>query len=202
MGKEKMSTSKMYIFLKGILVLLLVKTTKPECTTVCLSDLKDEIAEMKVHTNEVKNLGYLVELSAMLIGIGGPWILVQKHDFTNDATFKNKYWAEYKHGFGERDENSPEFWIGLDKMHELTESGGTWTLKIQVKYDKNRGGKPDERAGTFGVGEWPNFKVGSEADKYRLNIGKKTKGKDFPKDPFSDGSHNGMGFTTAECDND
>ena len=34
--------------------------------------------------------------------------MVQRHDFTVDAAFKNKKWADYKKGFGEMGEHRLE----------------------------------------------------------------------------------------------
>ena len=97
----------------------------------------------------------------------------------------------FSHIYGSR-----EFWIGLDKMYEYTKSGD-WKLKVEIKYDVLRNGAPSTRAGTWGVGEWDNFAVASEANKYRLTIGSRTKKENmgvFDSFYYCDG----MYFSTKE----
>ena len=64
-----------------------------------------------------------------------------------------------------------EFWLGLKKMHQLTQSG-SWHLKVEVKFDVNRYGKLAPRHGKWGMGEWNNFKVASESQGFKLTIGR------------------------------
>ena len=74
-----------------------------------------------------------------------------------------------------------EFWLGLDQIHDYTKTGN-WTLKVEIKY----GTPSTARAGTWGVGEWENFNVANEADKYRLNIGSRTESYNMgSRDPFN-----------------
>ena len=81
-------------------------------------------------------------------------------------------------------------------MHEYTKSGN-WKLKVEIKFDVLWNGNPSPRAGTWGVGEWDNFAVASEADKYRLTIGNRTKMENMGgKDPFR--SHDTQYFSTED----
>ena len=91
-----------------------------------------------------------------------------------------------------------EYWLGLDEMNEYTKSGN-WKLKVEIKYDVLRNGAPSTRAGTWGVGEWDNFAVASEANKYRLTIGSRTENDNMgSRDPFQYGRHNSKSFSTEE----
>ena len=60
----------------------------------------------------------------------------------------------------------------MDKLHTLTELG-EWNLKIEIDYDILPDGKPSPRSGKIGTGEWQNFRVDSEADGFRLHVGKR-----------------------------
>merc|ERR1712212_325927 len=93
---------------------------------------------------------------------------IQNHNFTDDSAFKNKLWDQYKRGFGKP--LSSEFWLGLDEIHRITQSG-RWSIVYEVVWDKNYDGSADPRAGTTGRVEMNDFKVASEADNYRVSIG-------------------------------
>ena len=95
-----------------------------------------------------------------------------------------------------------EFWLGLDKMHEYTKRGN-WKLKVEIKYDALAiPSYSSPLAGTWGIGEWENFTVASEADKYRLTIGRRIRNDNITIrsyttfDPFF--NHNGAYFSTEE----
>ena len=66
-------------------------------------------------------------------------------------------WAEYKRGFGSL---TGEFWLGLDKVHHLT-SSGQYKLRVDV----------EDFAGNITYAEFDFFKVSSEGEKYKLNVG-------------------------------
>ena len=94
------------------------------------------------------------------------------------------------------------FWLGLEKMHQLT-SSSKWRLKVRVKWDKNLGGSADSRVGTYGESEWDDFKVGSEATNYQLGIGNQLRKNNFGvRDPFHSDDLNGMQFSTQDRDHD
>jgi len=125
-------------------------------------------------------------------------ILIQKHDFTVSSGFKNNGWREYRDGFGLREDKS--YWMGLEEMHRLTTlPGSSWNLRIRIKYDRNLDGSTDPRRGTWGTGEWTNFKIGSEADGFRLTIGKRISSNNMASwDPFK--HHNQHKFSTHDRD--
>ena len=73
-----------------------------------------------------------------------------KMDFYRD-------WSDYKVGFG--DVNG-EFWLGLDKLHRLSNSGQN-ILRIDLMHFY----------GSTAYAEYGSFSVASEADNYKLNVG-------------------------------
>jgi ficolin len=66
-------------------------------------------------------------------------------------------WAEYKRGFGNL---TGEFWLGLDKIHNLT-SSGKYKLRVDL----------EDFAGKTYYAEYDLFEVASEGEKYKLSLG-------------------------------
>ena len=86
---------------------------------------------------------------------GGGWTVFQKRQNGSVDFFLG--WSDYKEGFGNM---SSEFWLGLDKLHRLTESGQN-ILRIDLTnfYQEHAYAK------------YGNFSISSELDGYRLIIG-------------------------------
>ncbi|XP_059162807.1 fibrinogen-like protein A [Physella acuta] len=91
-------------------------------------------------------------------------------------------WVDYKIGFGSFD---GDFWIGNDWISYLTHNGYS-ELRCHFKYK----GKSMYKV-------YRDFKVGNEADFYRLHFNNNT---DDPRDLFT--ANNGMAFSTFDRDND
>ncbi|XP_022795450.1 angiopoietin-related protein 4-like [Stylophora pistillata] len=88
----------------------------------------------------------------------GGWIVFQRKLY---GSFNfNKYWNDYKNGFGNLSEN---FWLGLDKLHRLT-SRSHHQLHI-YRYWSNWS-HPTTQSRSF-----KSFKVQSEETKYMLELG-------------------------------
>ena len=66
-------------------------------------------------------------------------------------------WAEYKRGFGPL---TGEFWLGLDKIHRLT-NNGSYKLRVDLE---------DFHEKSY-YAEYDSFKVASEEEKYKLSLG-------------------------------
>ena len=86
---------------------------------------------------------------------GGGWTVFQKRRDGSVDFFRA--WDDYKRGFGNL---SGEFWLGLDKIHRLTVSGG---YKLRVDLEDNHG--------NTAFAEYSSFSVTSERAKYQLNLG-------------------------------
>ncbi|KAF7223482.1 fibrinogen gamma chain [Nothobranchius furzeri] len=122
----------------------------------------------------------------------------------NGALNFTKDWVQYKEGFGYLSpDDTTEFWLGNEKIHQLTISSALpMVLRIElVDWEGNKK-----------YADYTMFRIGSEADMYRLtygfyyggNAGDAFDGYDFGDDPSDKfyTSHNGMQFSTYDRDND
>lgn len=108
----------------------------------------------------------------------GNWIVIQNR-FNGDINFFRS-WNEYKDGFGNI---GSEFWLGLEKIHELT-SDSLNELKIIIE-DFNG----EKRTATYG-----GFAIASEAEGYAMNVLGKYSGDAGDALKY----HAGMKFSTYE----
>ena len=128
--------------------------------------------------------------------LGGGWTIIQRR-VDGSLSFKGD-WRQYKHGFGEV---SREFWYGNDNIHNLTKGGDNEVIFELQSYN-----------GEFYHPYYQQFKVDSEADKYKITVGayEHKYGQPLPPYPFSTSLTNGqeftdynqMKFTTSDQDND
>ncbi|XP_069487412.1 fibrinogen gamma chain [Ambystoma mexicanum] len=133
---------------------------------------------------------------------GNGWTVLQRR-LDGSVDFK-KNWIQYKEGFGYLSPNDQtEFWIGNEKMHLIsTQSAIPYVLRVELQ-DWN---------GVKSNADYNTFRVGPEADKYRMtysyfmegSAGDAFDGYDFGDDPSDKHytSHNGMQFSTYDSDND
>ena len=113
-------------------------------------------------------------------------VVIQSHAKGMGANFARS-WNEYKDGFGTiRQKN---FWIGLEKMHNLTDSG-LYGLQVAIK----------ENDGVLRTVEYDSFRVSDEYDKYRLYLSGFRPGTSGLADRLA--YHNSRPFTTVDRDND
>ena len=85
---------------------------------------------------------------------GGGWAVFQKR--LDGSVDFDRVWKDYKQGFGNL---SGEFWLGLDKVHRLTEQQSK--LRVELE-DFN---------GQTAYAEYDLFGVADEGNKYRLTLG-------------------------------
>uniref|UniRef100_A0A8C1PS10 Tenascin N n=1 Tax=Cyprinus carpio TaxID=7962 RepID=A0A8C1PS10_CYPCA len=112
---------------------------------------------------------------------GGGWIVLQRRN-TGKLDFMRR-WREYMKGFGEL---TDELWLGLEKIHELTNT----PTQYEVRFDLGLG---SER--TYAV--YDNFKVAPSKQKFNLTIGN-YKGNAGDAMTY----HHGGSFSTVDSDND
>uniref|UniRef100_A0A8C3B0I0 Angiopoietin-like 2a n=1 Tax=Cyclopterus lumpus TaxID=8103 RepID=A0A8C3B0I0_CYCLU len=111
----------------------------------------------------------------------GGWTVIQRRQDGSVNFFRN--WETYKQGFGNID---GEYWLGLENIYWLTNQG---TYKLLVSLEDWTGRK------TFA--EYASFRVESEADFYRLRVGRY---HGSAGDSLT--WHNGKQFTTLDSDHD
>ena len=111
---------------------------------------------------------------------GGGWTVFHKR--VNGAWDFYRGWEEYKNGFGDI---RGEFWLGNEKIHQLTEIPSQLRVEIKTKSDVDKYAK------------YSTFTVANEASNYTLFVG-------FYSGTASDRLtyHNGMAFSTRDRDND
>uniref|UniRef100_A0A4X1U8Z7 Tenascin-N n=1 Tax=Sus scrofa TaxID=9823 RepID=A0A4X1U8Z7_PIG len=113
---------------------------------------------------------------------GGGWIVFQRRNTGQLDFFKR--WRTYVEGFGDP---MKEFWLGLDKLHNLTT--GTPT-RYEVRVDLQTANES-----AFAIYDF--FQVASSKERYRLTVGKY---RGTAGDALT--YHNGWKFTTFDRDND
>ncbi|KAK3082889.1 hypothetical protein FSP39_008153, partial [Pinctada imbricata] len=92
-------------------------------------------------------------------------------------------WADYKTGFGTPDQN---YWLGNDIIHQLTANKNHELLIVMEDFDD-----------TVRYAHYRTFSIGSEKEKYKLNV---TGYTGNAGDSLA--YHNGMSFSTYDRDND
>lgn len=113
---------------------------------------------------------------------GGGWTVFQRRNTGQLDFFKR--WRTYVDGFGDP---TQEFWLGLDKLHNLTT--GTPT-PYEVRVDL-------QTANESAYAVYDFFQVASSRERYRLAVGKY---RGTAGDALT--YHNGWKFTTFDRDND
>ncbi|XP_036891065.1 tenascin-N [Sturnira hondurensis] len=113
---------------------------------------------------------------------GGGWTVFQRRNTGQLDFFKR--WRTYVEGFGDL---RKEFWLGLDKLHNLTT--GTPT-RYEVRADL-------QTANESAYAVYDSFQVASSKERYKLSVGKY---RGTAGDALS--YHNGWKFTTFDRDND
>ncbi|XP_014798858.1 PREDICTED: tenascin-N isoform X1 [Calidris pugnax] len=113
---------------------------------------------------------------------GGGWIVFQRRS-TGELDFY-KRWKNYVEGFGDP---TGEFWLGLDKLHNLTSSG---PIRYELRVDLWTASES-----VYAVYDF--FQVASGKDRYRLSVGN-YRGNAGDAMTY----HNGWKFTTWDRDND
>ena len=86
---------------------------------------------------------------------GGGWTVFQKRLDGSVDFYLN--WSNYRVGFGDL---NGEFWLGLDKIHRLT-SNDSNMLRVDL----------EDFEGNTRFAEYDIFRVMSEKDEYKLNLG-------------------------------
>lgn len=112
------------------------------------------------------------------------WIVVQNRKENGQLSF-DRNWIEYRDGFGDpRD----EFWIGLEKIYQLTKNETKYELLIMMR----------RKNGKMEAARYATVSVGSEKDGYPLELGSYAFGSAGHTMEFS----NRAKFSTPDRNND
>ena len=111
---------------------------------------------------------------------GGGWTVF--HRRLNGARNFYRGWDEYKNGFGDI---RGEFWLGNEKIHQLTEISSQLRVEITTKNDGDKYAK------------YSTFTVTNEVSKYTMLV-ESYSGSATDQLTY----HNGMAFSTKDRDND
>lgn len=119
-----------------------------------------------------------------MITDGGGWTLFLRRKGEHVEFHRN--WATYESGFGDL---NGEHWLGNAKMHQLTNQGGTYTLRVEVG---------DYGYGNTRYAKYSTFSIGDRDSQYKLTV-----------TGYYDGTagdslklHSGYGFSAYDRDND
>ena len=119
---------------------------------------------------------------------GGGWTIIQRR--VNDQVSFYRNYKTYQNGFGDFTEN---FWLGLDKLHCLTESAHL-NNEIYIGLDSFFDDDTSSRA-LYG-----RFSVGNEESGYVLSVGHFNASFSTAGDSLS--THNSLKFSTYNKDQD
>ncbi|XP_026050904.1 tenascin-N-like [Carassius auratus] len=149
-----------------------------DCTQIMRNgNMESGVYTIYVNSNRSRTMQVYCDMTTD----GGGWIVFQRRN-TGKLDFKRR-WREYTKGFGEL---TDEFWLGLEKIHELTNT----PTQYEVRFDLGLG---SER--TYAV--YDNFRVAPSKQKFNLTIGS-YKGNAGDAMTY----HQGASFSTEDSDND
>ena len=113
---------------------------------------------------------------------GGGWTVFQRRKDGSVDFFLN--WTDYEEGFGDL---NGEFWLGLSKIHRLTQDGTDYTLRVDLEDFENE----------IRYAKYSTFNIGDTTTDYTITVG------GYSGDAGDSlVYHNGMKFSTKDRDND
>ncbi|XP_072220687.1 tenascin-N isoform X2 [Leuresthes tenuis] len=148
----------------------------------CVQIMKNGNKKSGVYTVYINNdRSKPIEVYCDMETDGGGWLMLQRRN-TGKLDFM-KRWRQYIAGFGNM---TDEFFLGLDKIYELTNTPTQYELRFDL-------GLGSERA--YAV--YDNFKIAPVKQKFKLTIGKY---RGTAGDAMT--YHQGRPWTTVDSDND
>ena len=114
---------------------------------------------------------------------GGGWMVIQRRQDGSVDFYRS--WNDYRVGFGNL---SGEFWLGNDNLRTLTESTGTWQLRIDL----------EDGQGNKVWADYAMFQITGENFQLHVNSYNTASTAGDSLTTF----HNGMLFSTKDKDND
>ncbi|XP_038047670.1 ryncolin-2-like [Patiria miniata] len=114
---------------------------------------------------------------------GGGWLVIQRRQDGSVDFYRG--WVDYRVGFGDL---AGEFWLGNDNLRTLSDSSGSWDLRIDS----------EDWDGNTTWAEYGNFRIISGQD-YRLSFDSYN-ANSTARDSLA--NHNHQPFSTKDKDND
>lgn len=123
----------------------------------CTQVMKNGNMKSGIYTVYVKNdKSQPMEVYCDMDTDGGGWLVIQRRN--NGQLDFMKRWRVYMQGFGNM---TDEFWLGLDKIYELTNTPTQYELRVDL-------GLGSEKA--YAV--YDSFKIAPAKQKFKLSVGK------------------------------
>ncbi|KAM3868093.1 angiopoietin-related protein 2b [Diretmus argenteus] len=148
----------------------------------CLQALEDGHTSSSMYLVKPENANRLMQVWCDQRHDPGGWTVIQRRLDGSVNFFRN--WETYKQGFGNID---GEYWLGLENIYWLTNQGGNYKLLVTL----------EDWSGRKVFAEYASFRVESEADFYKLRVGRY---HGNAGDSLT--WHNGKQFTTLDRDHD
>ncbi|XP_073347326.1 tenascin-N [Pagrus major] len=148
----------------------------------CLQIMRNGNEKSGIYTMYINNdRSKPIEVFCDMETDGGGWLVLQRRTIGKLDFLKR--WRQYIAGFGNMTE---EFWLGLDKIYELTNTPTQYELRFDLGLGSER---------VYAV--YDNFKIAPVKQKFKLTIGKYS---GTAGDAMT--YHQGRPWTTIDSDND
>lgn len=149
-----------------------------DCTQVMKNgNMKSGIYTIYINNDQSKPIEVYCDMDTD----GGGWVVLQRRN-TGKLDFM-KRWKQYIAGFGNM---TDEFWLGLEKIYDLTNTPTQYEIRFDLGYGSER---------AYAV--YDNFKIAPVKQKFKLTIGKY---RGTAGDAMT--YHQGRPWTTVDNDND
>ncbi|XP_055084550.1 tenascin-N isoform X2 [Periophthalmus magnuspinnatus] len=148
----------------------------------CTQIMKNGILKSGIYTIYINNdQSKPIEVYCDMDTDGGGWLVLQRRTIGKLDFMKR--WKQYIAGFGNMTE---EFWLGLEKIYDLTNTPTQYEIRFDLGYGSER---------VYAV--YDNFKIAPVKQKFKLTIGKY---RGTAGDAMT--YHQGRPWTTVDNDND
>ena len=118
---------------------------------------------------------------------GGGWTVFQRRKDGSVDFYRN--WVDYEEGFGDL---NGEFWLGLSKIHRLTQNGTDYTLRVDLGDFENE----------ISYAKYSTFNIGDSTTDYTITVGGYSGDAGDSMTSSGHGYVNGMKFSAKDRDND
>ncbi|XP_075156304.1 ficolin-2-like [Haematobia irritans] len=124
------------------------------CSDLALPTMCADSNSLNCVNNKCRVRNSIYGPQSFWISCDGQWTVIQRR--LNGSVNFNRNWNDYKNGFGDLD---GEFWLGLDKLHSLTNIHGAVELYIEMQDFQN----------IWKYATYDRFIIANETLKYTMN---------------------------------